>query len=198
MNWWYTEGQTVSNCRRKPLKITNFPRGIPPTPSGLQWNIYLSSFKPPQWRIQHRAYPAYAPLPLLVKVLNFHAFFWIKWSWHPFFQPKCGLRPLLLHILDPPLPLPRQWKARPAPVACIATYFCSFKWDPSARVHMGKKRTANRLFLGSEHRGFQLINSIKNEPKNVYLFLSIFLSFSPYKKRIARPKMGKKWAWNNP
>ena len=45
------------------------------------------------------------------------------------------------------------------------------------------KRTANRLFLGSEHRGFQIINSVKNKPKFFYLFLSIFISFFPYKKR---------------
>ena len=43
------------------------------------------------------------------------------------------------------------------------------------------KRTANRLFLGSEHGGFQLINSVKNEPKKLYIFLSIFKSFFPYK-----------------
>ena len=41
------------------------------------------------------------------------------------------------------------------------------------------KRMANRLFSGSEHRGFQLINSVKKEPKKLYLFLSIFKSFSP-------------------
>ena len=28
-----------------------------------------------QWRIQHWAYPAYAPPPFLVKILHFHAFF---------------------------------------------------------------------------------------------------------------------------
>ena len=53
-----------------------------------------------QWRIQHRAYPAYAPPPP----------YWLKYCIFLnkvkliiFFQPKCGLRPLLLHILDPPL-----------------------------------------------------------------------------------------------
>ena len=37
------------------------------------------------------------------------------------------------------------------------------------------KRTAIRLLLGSEHRGFRLINSVKNEPQNFYLFSSIFV-----------------------
>ena len=43
------------------------------------------------------------PLPLLVIILHFHAFFFNKVKLTIFFQPKCGLRPLLLHILDPPL-----------------------------------------------------------------------------------------------
>ena len=42
-----------------------------------QYNV-LTIFRM-QWRIQHRAYPAYAPPPpLLVKILNFHALFLIK------------------------------------------------------------------------------------------------------------------------
>ena len=52
------------------------------------------------------------------------------------------------------------------------------------------ERTASRLFLGSEYQGLQFINSVKNEFKNVYIFLPIFISFSPYKKRIVRSKIG--------
>ena len=52
------------------------------------------------------------------------------------------------------------------------------------------ERTANRLFLGVEHRGLQFINSVTNEPKKLYLFLSIFTSFPPHKKQIARTKNG--------
>ena len=43
------------------------------------------------------------PPPLLVKILNFHAFFLNIVKLTALFQPKCSLRPLLLHILDPPL-----------------------------------------------------------------------------------------------
>ena len=38
-------------------------------------------------------------------------------------------------------------------------------------------RTANRLFLGYEHRVLQFINSVKNKPKNVYLFYLYFYHF---------------------
>ena len=55
-----------------------------------------------QWRIQHRAYPAYAP-PLIGENIAFSCIFFNKVKLTIFFQPKCGLRPLLLHILDPPL-----------------------------------------------------------------------------------------------
>ena len=44
------------------------------------------------------------------------------------------------------------------------------------------ERTENRLLLGSEHQGLQFINSVKNEPKNFDVFLSIFKSFFPFKK----------------
>ena len=51
------------------------------------------------------------------------------------------------------------------------------------------KQTANRLFLGSEHRGFQLLNGVKKTNLKITIsFLSIFISFFPYKKRIAKPK----------
>ena len=53
-----------------------------------------------------------------------------------------------------------------------------------------ERAASSRLFLGSEYQGLQFINSVKNEFKNVYIFLSIFISFSPYKKRIVRTKIG--------
>ena len=56
-----------------------------------------------QWRIQHRAYPAYAPPPLISENIAFSCIFLNKVKLTIFFQPKCGLRPILLHILDPPL-----------------------------------------------------------------------------------------------
>ena len=56
-----------------------------------------------QWRIQHRAYQAYAPPPILGENIALSCIFLNKVKLTPIFQPKCGLRPLLLHILDPPL-----------------------------------------------------------------------------------------------
>ena len=44
--------------------------------------------------------------------------------------------------------------------------------------------TVSTIKIESEHRGFQLINSVKKEPEKSYLFLSIFISFFPYTKRI--------------
>ena len=57
------------------------------------------------------------------------------------------------------------------------------------RVHIGyknesKERRSACLFWtkGAEDRGLQFINSVKNEANFFYLFLSIFISFFPYKK----------------
>ena len=44
------------------------------------------------------------------------------------------------------------------------------------------ERMANRLFSWYKHRGLQYINSVKNKPKKLYLFVSILHNFSPYKK----------------
>ena len=75
--------------------------------------------------------------------------------------------------------------------------------DPSLRMHMGSKtnRTSGEapVLIWAEHQGLQFINSgvflglqfinsVKIEPKNVYLFLSIFISFYSYKKWIVRQK----------
>ena len=54
---------------------------------------------PPYWW----KYCIFMHPPLLVKILHFHAFFWEKVKLTSLFQPKCGLRPHLLHILDSPL-----------------------------------------------------------------------------------------------
>ena len=52
-------------------------------------------------------------------------------------------------------------------------------------AHVLKKRierTANRLFLGFEHRGLQFINSVKNNLK-MYLYFCLYLyQFSPIKR----------------
>ena len=45
-----------------------------------------------QWRIQHRAYPAYAP-PLLGENLAFSCIFWNKVKLTPFFSAKIWLTP---------------------------------------------------------------------------------------------------------
>ena len=39
------------------------------------------------------------------------------------------------------------------------------------------ERTAYRLFLWSEHRGLKFIKSVKNEPRNVSLFVSSHIFF---------------------
>ena len=41
------------------------------------------------------------------------------------------------------------------------------------------KRTANRLFLGSEHRGFQLIKSVKKTNLNIYVYFYLYLYHFP-------------------
>ena len=46
-----------------------------------------------------------------------------------------------------------------------------------SRCHYQMGRTAKHLFLGAEHRGLQFINNVKNEPKILYLRLSIFNHF---------------------
>ena len=43
------------------------------------------------------------PPPLFGENIAFSSIFWNKVKLAILFQPKCGLRPLLLHILDPPL-----------------------------------------------------------------------------------------------
>ena len=41
--------------------------------------------------------------PLIGEKIAFSSIFWNKVKLTILFQPKCGLRPFLLHILDPPL-----------------------------------------------------------------------------------------------
>ena len=77
-----------------------------------------------------------------------------------------------------------------APYVTLNRYFIYFLKSVYTPVsyNMGYKRierAAKRLFLGAEHRGLQFINSVKTNQKcyiYFYLFLSIFISFSPYKK----------------
>ena len=60
------------------------------------------------------------------------------------------------------------------------------------RVHMGKKRvkrTANRLFLGSEHQTFQQIVCKTNLKIYIYIY-SYLCHFSLIKKGIERSKNG--------
>ena len=62
------------------------------------------------------------------------------------------------------------------------------------RVHMGKKRvkrTANRLFLGSEHQTFQQIVCKTNLKIYIYFYL-YFYHFSLIKSEQRGQKMGKK------
>ena len=55
------------------------------------------------------------------------------------------------------------------------------------------KRTANRLFLGSEHREFHLINSVKNETKKNYVYFYLYSYHLFFLKSEQRgQKMGKK------
>ena len=46
------------------------------------------------------------PPPLIGENIAFSCIFGNKVKLAILYQPKCGLRPLLLHILDPPLPPP--------------------------------------------------------------------------------------------
>ena len=69
------------------------------------------------------------PPPVISENIGFSCIFFNKVKLTPLFQPKCGLRPLLLHILDPPLDLVFisiiPWPGLPC-------YFWTIHWNLSS------------------------------------------------------------------
>ena len=61
---------------------------------------------------------------------------------------------------------------------CLYDARSPIDWGAYGLRNESIKRAANRRFLGSEDRGFQLINSIKNKPKKDIYFIYIYIIFS--------------------